>query len=147
MKFYSSAFADGEAIPSHYTCDGLNVSPPLMIDGVPTEAQSLAIVVTDPDAPSGNFVHWLIWNISPINKQLAENAFIPESTQGSSDFGKPGWGGACPPSGQTHRYIFKLFAFDKILDLPDTADHAALEKAMKGHILEEAEFMGTYQRE
>ncbi|MEK9160273.1 MAG: YbhB/YbcL family Raf kinase inhibitor-like protein [Patescibacteria group bacterium] len=146
MKFYSSAFADQEEIPSHYTCDGQNISPPLMIDSVPAAAQTLAIIVYDPDAPSGDFVHWIIWNISPINKQLSENVFIPEATQGINDFAKPGWGGPCPPSG-SHRYVFRLFALDTTLDLPDTATKLELKAAMEAHVLEEAQFTSTYQRQ
>ena len=145
MKFYSSAFADQGKIPSHYTCDGLNVSPPLMIDDVPATAQSLTIIVYDPDAPSGDFVHWIIWNISPINKQLSEDAFIPEATQGTNDFGRTGWGGPCPPSG-SHHYVFRLFALDTALELPNTATKVELRNAIEGHVLEEAQFSGNYQR-
>lgn len=145
MKFYSTAFADQEGIPANYTCDGLNISPPLMIDGVPPEAQSLAIIVYDPDAPGGDFVHWIIWNVLPINKQLSENVFIPEATQGTNDFGKTGWGGPCPPSG-SHRYVFRLFALDTALDLPDTSTKVELRNAVEGHILEDLQFTGMYQR-
>lgn len=146
MKFYSSAFSDGEMIPSNYTCDGLNISPPLMIDGIPPAAQTLALIVYDPDAPNGDFVHWMLWNISPINKQLSENVFIPEAMQGINDFGKTGWGGPCPPTG-SHRYVFRLFALNKTLDLPPNATKLDLRTAIEGHILEEAQFTGTYQRQ
>lgn len=145
MKFTSSAFANNESIPSQYTCDGLNVRPPLMIDDVSAAAQTLAIIVYDPDAPSGDFVHWLMWNISPINKQLGEDIFIPEATQGINDFSKSGWGGPCPPTG-SHRYVFRLFALDRALNLPATTSKLKLRAAMEGHIVEESQFTGMYER-
>ncbi len=146
MKIYSPAFEANGMLPSNYTCDGINVNPPLSFEGIPTDAQSLAITVTDPDAPSGDFTHWLIWNIDPNTKQITENAAMMESTQGLNDFGKPGYGGACPPSGR-HRYIFKLYALDKMLDLPDSSKKADLLSAIEGHILEEADIVANYSRQ
>lgn len=141
MKLSSSAFTT--EIPSMYTCDGENVNPPLSISEVPVGTQSLALIVDDPDAPSGDWVHWLVWDIDPTTTQIAENS-VP-GTQGTNDFGKPAWGGPCPPSG-THRYFFKLYALDNKLELPSTVKKADLLDAMQRHILEETELVGNYQR-
>jgi hypothetical protein len=145
MQITSTAFGQNQAIPSIYTCDGRNISPPLSINGVPTAAKSLVLIVDDPDAPSGDFVHWLAWNISPDTKEIAENSIPSGGIEGTADFEKPGWGGPCPPSG-THRYQFKIYALDNELNLVPSARKKDLENAMVGHILDQAQLTGLYKR-
>ncbi len=142
LKLSSPAFADKQGIPSDYTCDGSDRIPPLEISGVPPNAKSLALVMDDPDAPMGTWDHWVVWNIPPATKRIDSE---PEGTPGKNSWGKTGYGGPCPPSG-THRYYFKLYALDSVLDLPAGSSKAALLSAMRGHILAEASLMGTYQR-
>ena len=120
MQIISAAFKSNQPIPSKYTCDGKNISPPLEFKDVPQNASSLALIVDDPDAPGGDFVHWLVWNIPPTVLSILEN-FVPEgAVQGTTDFGNKKYGGPCPPSG-THHYFFKLFALDANLDLPPSS--------------------------
>jgi len=144
MKVTSSAFQQGANIPSKFSCDGPNTSPPLQISDVPTEAKSLVLIVDDPDAPNGLFTHWAVWNISPQNTTIGEGN-TPKGVQGTNDFGKSGYGGPCPPSG-THRYYFKVFALDRELDLPVGAKRSQLDAAMKGHVIAQGELMGRYSR-
>lgn len=144
MQLKSSAFADGGSIPSKYTCDGQDISPPLQVSGVPDGAESLALVMDDPDAPTGTFDHWLVWNIPPDTTDIPEDT-EPEGVQGRTDFGNLGYGGPCPPSG-THTYRFKLYALDARLDLAEGARKANLESAMEGHILAQAGLNGNYSR-
>jgi len=144
MKLSSQAFQNGESIPREYTCDDADVSPPLTFSEVPENVQSLALIMDDPDAPVGTWVHWLIWNIPPNTSGLAKGENITFS-QGKNDFGKLDYGGPCPPSG-THRYYFKLYGLDTMLDLAVGATKKQLEDAMEGHIIEEAQLMGTYSR-
>ena len=144
MKITSSAFQQGGNIPSKFTCDGANTNPPLQISDVPPEAKSLVLVVDDPDAPSGLFTHWAIWNISPQTSTIAEGS-TPKGVQATNDFGRSGYGGPCPPSG-THRYYFKIFALDRELDLPFGAKRSQLDAAMKGHVIAQGELMGRYSR-
>jgi Raf kinase inhibitor-like YbhB/YbcL family protein len=150
MKLESSAFKAGGAIPAKYTCDDQDISPPLRWSDVPAKARSLALIVDDPDAPRGTWVHWVAWNI-PTNIQTLSEDFPKQDApsnqikQGMTDFKRPGYGGPCPPSG-THRYFFKLYALDTVLNLPSQTTKSELEKAMKGHILDQAELMGTYHR-
>ena len=149
MKLSSPAFAEGELIPSKYTCDGENVSPPLEWEDVPAQTKSLALIVDDPDAPSGVFVHWLLFRIPASEKGLTEGAGgkISESgIHGKNGFGKVAYGGPCPPSG-THRYYFRLYALDAQLTLQSGASRSELDSAMRRHILTEAELMGRYKRE
>jgi len=145
MQITSTAFEAGQTIPSKYTCDGDNVNPPLTILDVPEGTKSLALICDDPDAPAGTWVHWLVWNISPETGIIAENSVPQGATFGTTNFGKPGYGGPCPPSGE-HRYFFKLYALDTTLDLDINSDVSALENAMQRHILETAEIMGVYSR-
>jgi len=145
MKITSMAFGDGGNIPSKYTCDGADVSPPLEMTNVPSGAKSLALIVDDPDAPAGDWVHWLIWNISPKTAEIHENSVPAGSTQGLTDFRTNGYGGPCPPSG-THRYLFKLYALDTTLSLGSNARKADLLEAMKGHIVAQAQLTGRYRR-
>jgi Raf kinase inhibitor-like YbhB/YbcL family protein len=144
MKITSSAFQQGANIPPKFSCDGANTSPSLQISDVPTEAKSLVLIVDDPDAPSGLFTHWAVWNISPQNTTIGEGS-TPKGVQGTNDFGKSGYGGPCPPSG-THRYYFKVFALDRELDLPFGAKRSQLDPAMKGHVIAQGELMGRYSR-
>jgi Raf kinase inhibitor-like YbhB/YbcL family protein len=144
MKLLSAAFEDGEAIPSEYTCDGSDISPPLSFSSIPENTKSLVLIVDDPDVSTGTWVHWLVWNI-PANKSSfskGENITFP---QGKNDFENLNYGGPCPPSG-THRYFFKLYAVDTMLNINKGATKEQLESAMSGHIIEEAQLIGTYSR-
>lgn len=146
MNLSSPAFGQSQAIPKIYTCDGQDISPPLLISGVPETAKSLALIVNDPDAPSGNWVHWTVWNL-PADTAQVQAAQLPEGAmEGQTDFGTAGYGGPCPPSG-SHRYFFQLFALDSALDLSAKADAKALEMAMDGHIVDKAGLVGVYSRE
>ena len=138
----SKASKSKAPIPRKYTCDGDDINPPLDVDGIPTEAKSLALIVEDPDAPSGTWLHWLVWNI-PASRHIAENA-IP-GLQGHNDFDKRSYGGPCPPSG-THRYFFKIYALDAVIDLPDGSSRNDIEDAMRDHIIAYGELEGTYKR-
>jgi hypothetical protein len=144
MKITSSVFQEGASIPSKFTCDGSDTSPPLQITEVPAGAKSLALIVDDPDAPSGLFTHWIVWNISPQMHVIAEGS-APKGVHGGNDFGKSGYGGPCPPSG-THRYYFKIFALDRELNLPSGAKRRELDAAMKEHVIGQGELMGRYSR-
>jgi Raf kinase inhibitor-like YbhB/YbcL family protein len=144
MKITSSAFEDNGVMPSEYTCDDSDISPPLNITAVPQEAKSLAIIMDDPDAPMGTFTHWVVWNISPQKTQFAKGEKI-SFPQGKTSFGNRSYGGPCPPGG-THRYFFKLYALDDIINLKEGASKADLEKAMSGHVISKASLMGKYSR-
>jgi Raf kinase inhibitor-like YbhB/YbcL family protein len=150
LKLTSNAFKEGEAIPRGYTCDGANVSPPLEWTGVPKTAKTIAIIADDPDAPSGTFVHWVLFNLPADGLGLIENTPQTETLngggmQGKNDFEKIGYGGPCPPSG-THHYFFKFYALDSELPLKASATKAEVEKAMEGHVVGQAQLMGTYKR-
>ena len=142
LMIKSSAFANNGSIPTKYTCDGEDVNPPLNIEGIPQETQSLALTVDDPDAPMGTWDHWVVWNISPSN-EIKENT--TPGVQGVNDFRKHSYGGPCPPSG-THRYFFKVYALDTKLNLSPNSRKKELEKAMQGHILAKGETIGRYSR-
>jgi Raf kinase inhibitor-like YbhB/YbcL family protein len=150
IKLASVAFKDGQSIPAPYTCDGVNISPPLEWSGAPKTAKTVAIVVDDPDAPAGTWVHWVLYNLPADNIGLVENVPATENLkaggfQGQNDFGKIGYGGPCPPSG-THRYFFRIYALDSELPLKAGATKAELMKAMEGHIVLQGQLMGTYRR-
>ena len=150
LKVTSSAFEQGGMIPAKYTCDGKNISPPLKWESLPEQTKSLAVIMDDPDAPMGTFVHWVMFNIPADTSGLDENvpgdSQLPNgSLQGMSSFGKTGYGGPCPPSG-THRYFFKLYALDKDVELDSSADKTQLLEAIQGHILARGELIGRYQR-
>lgn len=145
------AFADGGAIPRKYTCDGANLSPALSWTDVPSRTQSLVLIVDDPDAPVGTWTHWIIWNIPPQLSTLAEGVPPIETLkngarQGLNDFKQIGYGGPCPPPGRPHRYFFKLFALDALLDLKAGAGRDELERMGKRHVLSQVKLMGTYRR-
>ena len=144
MKITSSAFQEGGNIPSKFTCDGSDTSPPLQITGVPSEAKSLVLIADDPDAPSGLFTHWLIWNIPPQTNSVGEGS-PPKGVEGTNDFGKSGYRGPCPPPG-THRYSFKIYALDRELDLRGGAKRSQLDAAMKGHVVAQGVLVGRYAR-
>jgi len=150
LKVTSSAFAEGGLIPSKYTCDGADISPPLQWDTVPEGTKSIALVSDDPDAPMGTWVHWVLFNLPHDTNELAEN-IPPDKTlsngakQGTNDFGRIGYGGPCPPSG-THRYFFKIYALDTLIDLPPGVRKQQLLKAMDGHILAQGQLIGKYKR-
>ena len=151
LKIESIAFALGSEIPTCYTGEGQDVSPPLSWSGVPSKTKCLALIVDDPDAPDPAapkmvWVHWVLYNISPFTKGLPEDVKkLPEGTrEGLNDWNRTGYGGPNPPIGR-HRYFYKLYALDAILNLPTTTKKIDLEKAMRGHILAEAALIGTYQ--
>ena len=143
MELSSPAFQKNQQIPEKYSCKGASVNPPLSISGVPTNAQSLALVLEDPDAPSGTFIHWILWNISPDLKEIIENSIPSGVTVGTNSAGSQKFVGPCPPSG-SHRYIFKLYALDTSLTLPEEAKRQDLDTVMKDHIVGEAELLGVY---
>jgi hypothetical protein len=145
MKLISPAFDNNQSIPSEYTCDGENINPPLQISEVPTEAQSLVLIVDDPDAPAGTWVHWTVWNIDPQTTEIAKDSVPAGAVEGMTSFGKTGYGGPCPPSGE-HRYFFKLYALDKELDLSASSGKDELEQIMPGHVLDSVELIGLYSR-
>jgi Raf kinase inhibitor-like YbhB/YbcL family protein len=146
MRLTSPAFADAGNIPARFTCDGENINPPLAVSGVPAEAKSLVLIMDDPDAPAGDWVHWTAWNIDPDVTVIAEQSVPAGAVEGLTSFGRPGYGGPCPPSG-THHYQFKLYALDRTLDLPASAKKADIESAMAGYILTETMLVGLYQRQ
>jgi Raf kinase inhibitor-like YbhB/YbcL family protein len=145
LKLTSPAFTMNGLIPSRYACDGDDVNPPLLIENLPLGTQSFALILDDPDAPGGTWVHWVVWNISPATKEIAENSLPPNALQGMNDFRQHAYGGPCPPIG-THRYFFKLYALDTKITLGTGAIKAALESAMQGHVLAKAELVGRYAR-
>jgi len=150
IKLTSTAFKEGQPIPRPYTCDGVNISPPLEWNGVPKSAKAIVIIADDPDAPGGAWVHWLLYNIPADNIGFVENLPATETLkaggfQGKNDFGKIGYGGPCPPRG-THRYVFKIYALDSELSLKAGATKAELEKAMDDHVMAQGKLMGTYQK-
>ena len=144
MKLESNDFNYGEAIPEVFTCEGEGRSPSLKIADVPAEAQSLVLIMDDPDAPRGTWVHWLVWNIPPDTGTFDENHVPAGAVQGKNSWGHTGYGGPCPPSGM-HRYFFKLYALDKMLSLSSAAVEQ-LEKVMKPFIIDQCALMGTYRK-
>lgn len=145
FKLESPAFEQEGFIPKDYTCDGRDISPPLKISGVSRQAKSLVLIVRDPDAPGGDFIHWLLWNISPSLSEIKENEVPEDSLEGKNDFGEIGYRGPCPPAG-THRYFFELFALDTELDLKAGVEISKLKEEIEDHILEKAVLIGKYQR-
>ena len=150
IKLASTAFKEGQPIPRTYTCDGVNVSPPLEWSGVPKTAKTLAVICDDPDASPDTWVHWVLYNLPADNIGMVESLPATEKLlaggfQGTNDFKKIGYSGPCPPSG-THHYYFKIYALDGELPLEAGATKAELVKAMEGHILLQGQLMGAYQR-
>ncbi|HEX2906025.1 MAG TPA: YbhB/YbcL family Raf kinase inhibitor-like protein [Phototrophicaceae bacterium] len=151
MTLTSTAFKEGQPLPPEYTCSGKDQSPPLAWTGLPTNTICLALLMDDPDAPVGDWVHWIIYNIPPEEKGLAAGVPAIEklsdgACQGINDFHRIGYGGPCPPKGKPHRYFFKLYALDTELHFAAGATKQTLLQAMQGHIVAETHLMGTYQR-
>jgi hypothetical protein len=151
FKLSSTAFSNGGRIPERYTCIGLDVSPPLRWEGYPLEAKSLTLIVEDVDAPGGVFTHWIIYNIPGSVSMLEEgiekvSVLSSGAMQGLNDFGRIGYGGPCPPAGKPHRYIFKIFALDTILDVKPAASKNEVLKALENHIIGEAELTVIFSR-
>jgi len=150
IKLTSTAFKEGEPIPRQYTCDGVNISPPLEWGKVPKTVKTIAIVDDDPDAPARTWVHWVVYNLPAEHIGLVESLPATEKLvaggfHGKNDFGNVGYGGPCPTSG-THRYFFKIYALDSELPLEARATKAEVEKAMEGHVVAQAQLMGTYRK-
>ena len=145
LTITSAAFVEGTAIASKYTCDGEDVSPPLTIASTPVGTRSLALILDDPDAPIGIWVHWVAWNIPAQTREIPENGLPGGSIQGRNDWKRNSYGGPCPPSG-IHRYFFKFYALDTTLTLAPSATKGDLEHAMRGHILAAGQLIGTYKR-
>lgn len=143
MKISSPEFENNQFIPKKFTCQGKDINPTLIIEDVPEEAISLALIVDDPDAPMGMWVHWVVFDIPVVNR-IEENS-IP-GKQGFNDFGRKDYGGPCPPSG-THRYFFKIYALDAMLNLQEGVSKKELERVMEAHILDKAELIGLYKKE
>lgn len=145
LKLFSQVFRDGAAIPVQYTCKGQNVNPPLNIMGVPAEVESLALIVHDPDAVGGDFVHWIVWDIPTSTEAITANSVPAGAIQGLNSSGKNGYMGPCPPAGTgTHRYMFELYGLDKTLGLPGDTDRDELKKAMEGHIRAQHNLTGLF---
>ena len=144
MTLTSPVFSNGNSIPAKYTCEGVNINPPLSISTISIFAKSLALIVVDPDSPSGDFTHWVIFNIDPKTTSIDENSIPKESIEGMNDFGEPHYGGPCPNKGE-HRYMFKLYSLDIYLNLEKGAKKQQVLDAMKGHILEQTSLIGKYK--
>ncbi|KAA0895471.1 YbhB/YbcL family Raf kinase inhibitor-like protein [Oryzomonas rubra] len=145
LTISSPGFSHGEAIPSRHTCDGNDTSPAIVIGRVPQATQSLALVMDDPDAPMGDWVHWVVWNIPPQTREIPEHGLPPQAVQGKNDWHRNSYGGPCPPSG-IHRYFFRVYALDTVLKLGSSTTKGDLERAMQGHVLAKGELMGTYKK-
>ncbi len=151
MQITSTAFKEGEPIPAKFTCDERNVSPALKWSSVPTGTKSLALIADDPDAPVGTWVHWVVYDLPAGTSELPEDTpksqYLPGGAkQGLNDFQRLGYGGPCPPPGKPHRYFFKLYALDILLELKPGATKKEVERAIERHILAQAQLMGTYKR-
>ena len=151
FRLSSSSFREGEHIPPQYTCEGVDLSPPLAWSNPPSGAKSFALIMDDPDAPRGTWVHWVLYNLPPTSRDLPEGlprnpTLDPGGLQGVNDFGRIGYGGPCPPPGPSHRYLFKLYALDVTVPLPPRATKAQLERAMDGHLLAQTQLIGRSQR-
>jgi len=140
-----SIFLNNEKIPVNFTCDRENISPPLEITDIPQNTRSLAIINDDPDAPNGDWVHWVVWNIPVPSSDIPIEKGVSPGIEGTTSFGSTGYSGPCPPSG-THRYFFKVYALDKNLELKEGATKQDLLKAMENHIIEKAQIIGLYKR-
>jgi Raf kinase inhibitor-like YbhB/YbcL family protein len=146
MKITSPAFSEGGMIPKQYSRDGGDKSPPLHIEDVPDKAKSLVLIMDDPDAPTGTFNHWLLFNVSPSTKEIHEDGPPVMATQGRNDYGDIGYGGPKPPSGE-HRYFFRLYALNTVLPLSRGVKREDVTKAIQGNIIDEDELMGRYSSE
>jgi Raf kinase inhibitor-like YbhB/YbcL family protein len=152
LSVTSPAFAEAQPIPRQYTCEGSDISPPLIWTHAPANTKSFALIADDPDAPLGTWVHWVLYDLpagtNALREDVARTQYIAgNARQGINDFHRLGYGGPCPPPGKPHRYYFKLYALDRRLDLEPGATKMDVEAAMKGHILAEGQLMGMYQRQ
>ena len=145
MKITSPVFNANEKIPDQYTCNGPNTNPPLNFGDIPPAAETLVLIVHDPDAPAGDWIHWLVWNISAKTDGIAEDTVPENAVQGTNDFDKANYDGPCPPSG-THRYVFELYALNSKLELPSTVKLKELEAAMQGKVIAKTDLVGVYSR-
>lgn len=145
LTLKSPAFTYGAPIPARYTCDGDDIHPPLVVAGVPEGTASLALIVDDPDSPTGTWVHWTLWNIPPATAEFPAGEMPTGAVEGMTTFGRTGYGGPCPHTGE-HRYVWKLYALDTRLELPPSTTADELTQAMEGHVLERSELLGLYQR-
>lgn len=145
LKLTSPVFENNSPLPPRYTCDRENINPPLSIRNVPQGTKSLALLLDDQDAPRGSYVHWIVWNIDPETKDIKEDSVPENAVEGTNDFKKRNYGGPCPPT-RAHRYVFKLYALDIRLSLENSSTKAALEKAMKGHILAQTQLLTSYKK-
>ena len=146
IQVSSPAFTDNQMIPKNYTCDDLNINPPLSFKNVPVAAKSLALIVDDPDAPMGTWTHWLVWNIDPKTAEIKENSVPVGAVLGKNDSGENKYDGPCPPGG-THRYFFRVYALDTILSLAQGSSRKNLESAMSDHVIDQGELMSRYSRQ
>jgi Raf kinase inhibitor-like YbhB/YbcL family protein len=144
-KISSPAFENGGEIPKKYTCDGANVNPPLKIENVPSNTKSLALVFDDIDAPRGTYVHWILWSMNPGVKEIKENSVPEGAVQGVNNFKKRHYGGPCPPK-RAHKYVFKIYALDTLLNLNPNGTKKDLEKIMEGHVISQTQLTGLYKR-
>ncbi len=147
LSLTSAVFQDGEIIPSQYTCEGKNISPPLQWEGVPTGVESFVLIMDDPDAPAGVWDHWILFNLPKDLRHIQEDErrFPSDIKKGINSWVNLSYGGPCPPSG-IHHYFFKLYALSKKLELSDAANKPEIEKAMRGHILAQAQLVGVYKK-
>jgi len=151
ISISTEGFKDGGTIPDIYTCKGKDISPSLSWKGIPAQTKSIALIMDDPDAPGGTFVHWVLYNVPAGSQKLPEGMphdkiLADGSMQSMTDFGRTGYGGPCPPPGKPHRYYFKIYALDSKITLAPGASKKQLENAMTGHILAKGELMGTYKK-
>jgi Raf kinase inhibitor-like YbhB/YbcL family protein len=151
ISISAEGFKDGTTIPDIYTCKGKDISPSISWNGIPAGTKSIALIMDDPDAPGGTFVHWILYNVPAQTQKLLEGmthdkTLADGSMQGMTDFGRTGYGGPCPPPGKPHRYFFKIYALDSMINLPPGASKKQLENAMAGHILAKGEIVGIYKR-
>jgi Raf kinase inhibitor-like YbhB/YbcL family protein len=145
LKISSPVFENGGEIPKKYTCDGANVNPPLKIENVPSNTKSLALVFDDIDAPRGTYVHWILWNMDPGVKEIKENSVPEGAVQGVNNFKKRHYGGPCHPK-RVHKYVFKIYALDTLLNLNPNGTKKDLEKIMEGHVISRTQLTGLYKR-
>lgn len=145
MEIFSPNFENNMMIPAIFSANGKNINPALQISEVAENAKSLVLIMDDPDAPSGDFVHWLLWNIDPTAKEITENSVPDDAIEGTNSAGRIGYTGPRPPSG-THHYQFKLYALDMIINLPSSTNKEELERAMSDHIIDRAQLIGLYTK-
>lgn len=145
INISSPAFTEGEVIPSKYTCDGENINPPLEFSDIHESTASLTLIVSDPDAPDGEFTHWIVYNIDPKDANIREGKSPAKAIEGLNTAGQSGYTGPCPPSG-SHRYYFMVYALDIKLEIPAGADRRKIEEAIAGHVIDQAELMGRYEK-